>query len=249
MIDRSIARSVPGPDERRSGAGAMIESLNRLHDRRLLEMPIRIVLAGSRQLVLEALEALLREAGGFEVLARCRNGEEALAALHHHHPDVLVAALHMPLVDGLEVARRLAKSHSRTHVVLLADRLDERQALEALRLRVGGVILEEMPAKSLLSCLRAVHAGEPWLERRSATRIIQKLVGDESKLLQAARLLTPRELEVVRMVGRGLRNRGIAGQLGISESTVKAHLGSIYDKLGAHGRLDLFRVAAESGLV
>src|SRR5215471_16315189 len=115
-------------------------------------MPIRIVLAGRRQLVFEALEALLRAAGDFEVVAHCRNGEEALAALHEHRPDVLIAALHMPVVDGLEVARRLARSRLKTPVVLLADCLDEREALEAVRLRVGGVILEEMPARSLLSC-------------------------------------------------------------------------------------------------
>jgi DNA-binding NarL/FixJ family response regulator len=134
-------------------------------------------------------------------------------------------------------------------VVLLADALAEREADEAARLGVGGVISKEMmPASSLLRCIRAAHAGEPWVERRSAARTIQQLVRAESGLREATSVLTPRELEVARMVGRGLRNRAIAKVLAISESTVKAHLGRIYAKLGAHGRLDLFRFVADKGL-
>src|SRR5258708_22390297 len=155
-------------------------------------------------------------------------------------PDVLVADLQMPRVDGLEVLRRLAKERARTPVVLLVDQLDDREALEALRLGVGGVILKQMPASSLLRCIRAVHAGEPWLERRSAARMIQKLVRDAGGHRDAVRPLTPREIEVVRMVGRGPRNRGVAEELGASESTVKAHLGNTYAKLGARGRPDPF---------
>jgi two-component system, NarL family, nitrate/nitrite response regulator NarL len=210
--------------------------------------PIRLVLAGRHLLILEALEALFREAGGFEVVARCRDGEETLAAVPRMGPDVLVVELQMPRVDGLEVLRRLGKGRARTPVVLLVDQLDEREALEALRLGVGGVILKQMPASSLVRCIRAVHAGEPWLERRSAARMIQKLVREVGGQREAVRMLTPREIEVVRMVGRGLRNRGIAEELGTSESTVKSHLGNIYAKLGTRGRLDLFRFATDKGL-
>jgi len=210
--------------------------------------PIRLILAGGQVLILEALEALFRAAGGFAVLARCGDGEEALAAVPRLGPDVLVVDLRMPRVDGLEVVRRLAGVPARPPVVLLVDQRDEREALAALRLGVGGVILKQMPASSLLHCIRSVHAGEPWLERRSAARMIQKLVHDEGAHRDVVRLLTPREIEVVRMVGRGLRNRGIAAELGTSESTIKAHLGNIYAKLGARGRLDLFRFATDKGL-
>jgi len=182
-------------------------------------------------------------------VARCGDGEQALEAVARLGPDVLLIELRTPGADGLEVLRRLASRRARTPVVLLADGLGEREAEEAMRLGVSGVILKEMmPASSLLRCLRAAQAGEPWVERRSAARLIEKLVRDESGRREATSVLTPRELEVVRMVGRGLRNRGIAEALGISESTVKAHLGSTYAKLGARGRLDLFRFAADRGL-
>jgi len=210
--------------------------------------PIRLVLAGGQVLILEALEALFQEAGGFTVLARCRDGEEALAAVPRLAPDVVVVDLRMPRMDGLEVVRRLAEGRANPPAVLLVDQLDEREALAALRLGVGGVVLKQMPAASLLRCVRAVHAGEPWLERRSAARMIEKLVRDEGSHRDVVRLLTPREIEVVRMAGRGLRTRAIATQLGISENTIKAHLGNIYAKLGVHGRLDLYRFALDKGL-
>jgi len=210
--------------------------------------PIRLVLAGGQVLILEALEALFREAGGFTVLARCRDGEEALAAVPRLAPDVVVVDLRMPRMDGLEVVRRLAEGRANPPAVLLVDQLDEREALAALRLGVGGVVLKQMPAASLLRCVRAVHAGEPWLERRSAARMIEKLVRDEGSQRDVVRLLTPREIEVVRMAGRGLRTRAIATELGTSENTIKAHLGNIYAKLGVHGRLDLYRFAVDKGL-
>jgi len=209
--------------------------------------PIRLVLAGGQVLVLEALEALFREAGGFTVLARCRDGEEALAAVPRLAPDVVVVDLRMPRMDGLEVVRRLAEGRANPPAVLLVDQLEEREALAALRLGVG-VVLKQMPAASLLRCVRAVHAGEPWLERRSAARMIEKLVRDEGSHRDVVRLLTPREIEVVRMAGRGLRTRAIATELGTSENTIKAHLGNIYAKLGVHGRLDLYRFAVDKGL-
>ena len=211
-------------------------------------MPIRLVLAGGQALILEALEALFREAGGFSVLARCRDGEEALAAVPRLAPDVVVVDLRMPRMDGLEVVRRLAEGHANPPAVLLVDQLDEREALAALRLGVGGVVLKQMPAASLLRCVRAVHAGEPWLERRSAARMIEKLVRDEDSHRDVVRLLTPREIEVVRMAGRGLRTRAIAAELGTSENTIKAHLGNVYAKLGVHGRLELYRFAVDKGL-
>lgn len=211
--------------------------------------PIRLVLAEGQLLILDALEALFREAGGFAVVARCRQGDEALEAVRREGPDVLVLGLRLPRMDGLEVVRRLAGARPAPRVVLLADGRDEREVGEALALEVAGVVLREMPASSLIRCVRAVHAGEPWYEKRSTSRMIQKLVRAQGARSEAAGVFTPRELEVVRMVGKGLRSRAIAVQLGIAENTVKVHLGRIYAKLGVHGRLDLYRFAADRGLL
>ena len=211
--------------------------------------PIRLVLADGQLLILEALEALFREAGGFAVLAHCLHGDEVLEAVRRQEPDILVLGLCLLRMDGLEVVRRLAGERRATRVVLVADGRDEREIGEALALGVAAVVLREMPASSLLRCIRAVHAGEPWFEKRSTTRMIQKLVRAQGARSEAEGVFTPRELEVVRMVCKGLRNRAIAAALGITENTVKVHLGRIYAKLGAHGRLDLYRFAADRGLL
>ena len=213
------------------------------------ERPIRLVLADGRLLILDALEALFQAAGGFVVAARCRHGEELLEAARRERPDVLVVDFRLPRMDGLEVARRLGETGTACPVVLLVDGIREREVNEALRLRVAGLILTEMPGSLLIRCVRAVHAGEPWLERRSAARLLQKLVRDESGRREAESVLTHREIEVTRMAGKGLRNRAIAAELGISESTVKVHLGHVYAKLGARSRLDLYRFAADKGLL
>ena len=211
--------------------------------------PIRLVLAHRDLLVLEALAALFERAGGFAVAAHCRNGEELPEAVRQHAPDVLVLDLRLPRMDGLEVVRQLKRERAPARLVLLADWRDEREVVEAMRLGVGGVILWEMPASLLVRCVRAVHAGEPWFEKRSVERMMQKLARTQDGRDGAAGKLTQRELAVVRLVGKGLRNRVIAAELGISESTVKVHLGRIYAKLGAKGRLGLYRFAADNGLL
>src|SRR5262249_34575054 len=153
----------------------------------------------------------------FQVLARCRDGEETLRALRVNHPDVLVLDIRMPRRDGLAVLRALAEEKLPTRVVLLTAALDEDQLVEALELGVGGVVLKEMAPRLLVEAVREVHAGGRWLDKGSVHRALDTLLQREAGSREAAQQLTPRELEIVRMVARGLRNRAIAEQLFISE--------------------------------
>jgi len=118
-----------------------------------------------------------------------------------------------------------------------------------LRLGVCGVLLKEMASASVAQCVRMVHAGERWLEKRSAARMIEKLARREVGARETAALLTPREHEIVILIGRGLRNKEIAARLTIREQTVKVHLSHIYAKLGVDGRLALLRYAEDKGLL
>jgi two-component system, NarL family, nitrate/nitrite response regulator NarL len=210
-------------------------------------MAIRLVFADDHPLILVALAHLFTPAEGFEVVASCTGGVEALKAVRQHRPDILILDLEMPGKGGLDVLRELAGEKLPTRTVLLAAAIDDKETLAAFRLGVGGVVLKEMPASSVVLCVRKVLAGEPWLETRSASRALDKLMRRESGAREAAGVLTARELEVVRLVSRGLRNREIASRLSISEHTVKVHLSNVYTKLGVNGRLALLRCAEDRG--
>ena len=210
---------------------------------------IRVVLADDHRVVLEGLEQLLRSEPDIEVVASCIDGREALDAVHQFTPDVLVLDLRMPRLDGLGVLRALALEATPPAVVVLTAGLDEQEVVEAIHLGARGVVLKEMASRLLLQCLRKVHAGEQWLEKRSVTAALEGLMRRERATAALNQLLTPRELTLVRMLAKGLRNREIAEQLHIGEGTVKTHLHNVYRKLGVDGRLDLMLVVREKGLV
>ena len=212
-------------------------------------MAIRLVLADDHPLILDALAGLLRGEDGFEVVAACTTGAAALKAVSQHRPDILILDLRMPDRDGLAVLRALADENLPTRTILLTATIEESEMLEALRLGVCGVLLKEMASASVAQCVRMVHAGERWLEKRSAARMIEKLARREGAAREAAALLTPREHEIVTLIGRGLRNKEIAARLVIREQTVKVHLSHIYAKLGVDGRLALLRYAEDKGLL
>lgn len=212
-------------------------------------MPIRLLLADDHPIVLDGLEQLFRLEADFEVVARCRDGEETLRALEVHRPDVVVLDIRMPRGDGLDVLRAIEAGGLLTRVVLLTAALGEDQLVEALRRGVGGVVLKEMAPQLLVEAIREVHAGRRWLDKGSMDRALGRLLQREESSQEAAEILTPRELEIVRMVASGLRNRAIAEKLFISEGTVKIHLHNIYQKIEVDGRLELAVYAQRKGLV
>lgn len=211
--------------------------------------PIRLVLADDHPIVLDGLENLFRLEPDFDVVARCMDGDECLAAVRRLRPDVLILDIRMPRKDGLAVLRELQREKSTTQVVLLAAELDEQDVLEALRLGVRGMVLKELAPRMLLQCVRKVHAGEQWLEKQAVGRALDILLRREAGEREAANLLTPRELEMVHMVTRGLRNKEMSERLAISEGTVKIHLHNIYRKLKVENRVELILYAQAKKLV
>jgi RNA polymerase sigma factor (sigma-70 family) len=211
--------------------------------------PIRLVLADDHPIVLDGLEQLFGTEPDIAVVARATTAEAALRALEEFKPDVLVLDLAMPGHDGLWVMREAATRHVRARMVLLTAHVDEHQLLEAVKLDVAGVVLKEMAPRLLVECVRKVFAGEKWLEKHSVTRAMDRMSRRESELQKLSQLLTPRELEIVRLAAEGLRNREIAERLAITEGTVKIHLHNIYEKLGVNGRSQLILHATRQGLM
>ena len=212
-------------------------------------MPISIVLADDHPIVLDGLENLFRLEPDFRVVARCVNGEESVAAVRRHRPDVLILDIHMPRNNGLAVVRELRRDDLPTQVVLLAAVLEEEEVLEALRLGVRGMLLKELAPQMVVRCVRKVHAGEQWIEKQSYSRALDTLLRREAGEREAAGVLTPREIEMVRMVARGLRNKEMSERLEITEGTVKIHLHNIYRKLKVENRVELILFAQSKRLV
>jgi len=207
------------------------------------------VLADDHPIVLHGLQQLFARHGDFAVLATCADGVSAVDAVKLHHPDVLVLDLRMAPSSGLDVLRALAKEQHACRTVLLTAAVADDEVVEAMKLGAVGLVLKEASPETLLDCIRRVHRGEQWIERETVTRAFSRVLTREAAASEAEATLTPREVEIVRMVSRGLRNKVIAERLAISEGTVKVHLHNIYEKFGVDGRLELVLCAQEKGLV
>jgi DNA-binding NarL/FixJ family response regulator len=206
-------------------------------------MTINLVLADDHPLVLEGIARLIEPEPDLKVVARCGNGEAVLEAVRKQRPDILVLDLNMPRLGGMDVLRQAAQEGLELRVVLLTADIGEDTLFEAVRLGVRGVMLKEMAPDQLVSCIRTVHAGGQWLERHLTGWTFDRLLAREAARQQTAKVLTRREIELVRLVSEGLRNKEVAYRLGITEGTVKIHLHRIYDKLGVTSRVELANYA------
>ena len=202
-------------------------------------MPVSVVLVDDHPLVLGGLEQLLRAEPDFEVLAACGTLDEGWEAVSRHKPDVVVLDLKLGIEDGRSMLRRLDPSRPPSVVVLTASH-EEDVLLDAARLGARGIVLKATAPRVLEDCLRAVHRGERWLNV-AGVDLAERLKHRESIEAELGNALTPRELEIVRLVALRLENQEISNRLSISVGTVKIHLHHVYDKLGLTGRQELLR--------
>jgi DNA-binding NarL/FixJ family response regulator len=212
-------------------------------------MTIRLVVADDHPLILDGVENLFRLEEDFQLIARCKDGIETMQAIRRYRPDVVILDIRMPGKDGLTIAREMLAEKLPTLAVLFTAELEGDQLLEAVRSGVRGIVLKEMAPQLLVQCVRKVHAGEQWIERRSTALNLEKILQREAAAREIETLMTPREIKILKMVARDLRNKEIADRLFIADGTVKVHLHNICEKLQVKGRLALLRYAQEKGLV
>jgi DNA-binding NarL/FixJ family response regulator len=212
-------------------------------------MTVRVVLVDDHPIFLDGLRGLLEVAEGYQVVACCRDGREALDAIESHQPDIVVLDLKMPRLDGIGLLKEIEARQLPVRTVLLTAELDEPQLLEAVRLKVRGVVLKEMAPRLLLQCLDKVAAGGQWLEHRSMQNALEAVLRRQAGREKAQQELTQREITLVCLVAEGLRNKEISTRLNISEGTVKTHLRNVYRKLHRETRVALRQYAEERGLI
>lgn len=211
-------------------------------------MSIRLVIADDHPIVLDGLEGLFKLERDLEVVARCVDAEETMQALRLHRPDVLLLDMHMPRGEGLRVLAQMRDEGLTTRPVILAASLEDAEVVAALGLGARGIVLKEVASQQVVQCVRKVFAGEQWVEPRASGRAMEALRRREAGTRESAKVLTPREIEMVRLVAGGLRNKEIAERVHITEGTVKIHLHNIYRKLEVQSRVELVLYAQASGL-
>ena len=209
-------------------------------------MSIRLVLADDHPIVLEGLVQLFSIEPDFDVMAWVTSGEEALQAVRKLQPDILVLDLRMPGTDGFAVLRQLKRELLPTRTVVLTA-LDNEPAFEALRLGARGIVLKDLAPRFLVQCVRAVYAGRQWVEKGVATHAAETLLKREAGIQVMGEVLTPREIEVARMIASGVSSKEVANELSISEGTAKLHLHHVYEKLNLDGRVALVRYMQSQG--
>jgi len=208
---------------------------------------VRLILVDDHPIVLSGLQQLLQRQPDFSVIAACPDAESAMTAIRQEAPDVLVLDLRMPGTNGLQFLRGLADAGIACRAVLLTAAIEDAEVTEAVRLGVAGLVMKYSTPDTLIDCVRRVHAGGQWLDHETVNRAFKSALERETAERDSA--LTPREIEIVRMVAEGLRNKAIAERLSISEGTVKVHLHNIYEKLGVDGRLELTLCAQQKKLI
>lgn len=201
----------------------------------------RVLLADDHPMIQTALEALLRGTG-LEIVGMAGTVESTLREVERLQPDLLLLDLQMPGGSGMDVLRNVRAGGSGMRVVLLTAAIDDSALLEAKALKVDGMVLKNSDPAYLIDCIDRVRIGRSWIDPELAERARQLAHRSPQGKRHA---LAPRELQVIGLVRRGLRNREIAEQLGVKEGTVKAYLHAIFDKLGVSSRTELATRADE----
>ncbi|MFE5887723.1 response regulator [Streptomyces sp. NPDC002285] len=218
-------------------------------------MSIRVVVADDQELVRAGFSMILEAQPDIEVVAEAGDGAEAVAAVQRHTPDVLLLDIRMPVMDGLDAARRVCGQSSCKVVMLTTFDLDE-YVYEALSAGASGFLLKDVRRDDLVHAVRVVAAGDsllaPTVTRRLVADIVRRRRAEAAAENTPRRLddvLTGREVETLRLLARGLSNAEIATALFVSEHTVKTHVSNVLSKLGLRDRVQAVICAYEMGLV
>jgi DNA-binding NarL/FixJ family response regulator len=216
---------------------------------------IRVLLVDDQPLLRTGFRMILEAEQDIAVVGEAGDGAQAVEAVRTLQPDVVLMDIRMPRMDGVEATRRIAgpeRNGTARVLVLTTFDLDE-YVVEALRAGASGFLLKDVPADDLIAAIRVVAGGDaivaPSITRRLLDRFASRLPSADETTPAALGNLTEREVEVLRLVSRGLSNAEIAKELFVSETTVKTHVGHVLTKLGLRDRVQAAVFAYESGLV
>jgi len=218
--------------------------------------PLTVVVADDQRMVRQGLRVILESEPDITVLAEAGDGREAVDLVRAHSPAVALLDIRMPVLDGLEAARQVLGLGLGTKVLILTTFDADEYVYEALRAGVSGFLLKDAPAEQLIVAVRSVAAGDALIDPVITRRLITKFTlaarpagGGPGQVPAALSALTARELDVLRLVARGMSNVEIARELVVEENTVKTHVSRMLMKLNLRDRVQAVVLAYETGFV
>jgi DNA-binding NarL/FixJ family response regulator len=212
---------------------------------------IRVVLVDDQTIVRTGLARILAPDDGFEVVAECGDGEDAVTTVSKITADVVLMDIRMPRLDGIEATRRLRALDDAPPVLILTTFDEDELLWGAIEAGAAGFVLKDTTAGELIAGVRAVAGGGAWFDPAVAPRLLagyRSLVVPARRTAQRLDELTDREHEVLRLLSRGASNAEIAGSLNVGEATVKTHVGNIFAKLGVRDRAAAIVYAFDHGV-
>jgi DNA-binding NarL/FixJ family response regulator len=200
---------------------------------------IRILLVDDHAVIRMGLTTAASDAADMEVVAGVENGRDAIEAFRQHQPDIVVLDLRLHGIGGIETMQALREEFKDVRILIFSSFAKGEEIFRAMKAGAAGFVLKEMPLERLLEAIRVVHRGEHYMPPEIAMRVGERMLAQ----------LSPREIEILHLLARGLSNKEIAAQLGVVEGTVKIHITNIFSKLGVNDRTQALIEAVKRGIV
>lgn len=204
------------------------------------ETPIRVLCVDDHRLVLEGLTLIISRNPDMQVVGTAVTGDEAVSLWRHHQPDITLMDLQLPVVSGLDAIRTIRHEQPAAKIIVLTTYHGDEDIFRAIQAGAATYLLKDTIADNLIRIIREVHEGRHALEQEVKSRLSERASRPS---------LTPREVQVTELISHGMRNKEIAGALGISEETVQVHVKNLLAKLGVNDRTGAVKVALQRGII
>lgn len=209
---------------------------------------IRVYIAEDHQIVRRGIRQLLSTEAGIEVVGEASNGKEAVADMDKLKPDIVLMDLVMPVMDGIEAIRQIKAGHPSIQILVLTSFATDDKVFPAIKAGALGYLIKDTSPEELVNAIRQVHKGEPTLDSSIAQKLLKEISQSSADAPASPDPLTDRELEVLRLISRGLSNQEIAETLVVSVATVYTHVSRVLDKLHLASRTQAALYALREGL-
>jgi DNA-binding NarL/FixJ family response regulator len=210
--------------------------------------PIKLLIADDHPVVREGLISMISREPDFKVVAEAKNGLEAVSKATQFKPDVILMDLRMPELDGVEAIRQIADAEPSIKFIILTTFSDDEYIFKGIEVGARAYLLKDAPREELFKAIRMVYRGESLIQPVVASKVLSRFA-EMSRQTQSPEVLTLREIEVLILIAKGSANKEIAEELHISNSTVKTHIASIFQKLGTNDRTEAVTMALRKGII